>query len=41
MHAAGGCVFSKTARVPFEEINQAINGLIDDGSGGQIPARYR
>ncbi|MDQ1817490.1 transporter substrate-binding domain-containing protein [Massilia sp. CCM 9210] len=35
------CAFSKTARVPFEEINQAINGLIDDGSVDQILARYR
>ena len=35
------CAFSKTAGVPFEEINQAINGLVDDGSVNQILARYR
>lgn len=35
------CAFSKHAGVPFAEVNQAINGLIDDGSVDEILARYR
>ncbi|RSZ55950.1 ABC transporter substrate-binding protein [Massilia atriviolacea] len=35
------CAFSKKAGVPFEEIDQAINGLIEDGSVEAILARYR
>ncbi|NHZ38951.1 substrate-binding periplasmic protein [Massilia aquatica] len=35
------CAFSKKAGVPFEDINQAINGLIEDGSVEAILARYR
>lgn len=35
------CAFSKKAAVPFEEIDQAINGLIEDGSVEAILARYR
>lgn len=35
------CAFSKKAAVPFEEVNQAINGLIEDGSVDAILARYR
>lgn len=35
------CAFSKKAGVPFEDVNQAINGLIEDGSVDKILARYR
>ncbi|NHZ32122.1 substrate-binding periplasmic protein [Massilia rubra] len=35
------CAFSKKAGVPFGQVNQAINGLIDDGSVDAILARYR
>lgn len=35
------CAFSKKARVPFEELDQAINSLVDDGSVDAIMARYR
>ncbi|NHZ89378.1 transporter substrate-binding domain-containing protein [Massilia sp. CCM 8733] len=35
------CAFSKKAGVPFEDVDQAINGLIEDGSVEAILARYR
>ncbi|HEX8612456.1 MAG TPA: transporter substrate-binding domain-containing protein [Telluria sp.] len=35
------CAFSKKAKVPFEELDQAINSLIADGSVDAILARYR
>lgn len=35
------CAFSKKAKVPFDEVDQAINGLIEDGSVDKILARYR
>jgi polar amino acid transport system substrate-binding protein len=35
------CAFSKKAGVPFEELNQAIDGLVEDGSVEAILARYR
>jgi ABC-type amino acid transport substrate-binding protein len=35
------CAFSKRVDVPFGEIDQAINALLDDGSVAAILARYR
>lgn len=35
------CAFIRRARVPFKDVDRAINSLIDDGSVEQILARYR
>ena len=35
------CAFSRRSHLPFADIDQAINGLIADGSVQQILARYR
>jgi polar amino acid transport system substrate-binding protein len=35
------CAFSRRSNVPFSELNQAVNALIDDGSVEDILARYR
>jgi hypothetical protein len=35
------CAFSRNARVPFKEIDRAVDSLIDDGSVERILARYR
>lgn len=35
------CAFSRHARLPFKEIDRAVDSLIDDGSVERILARYR
>lgn len=35
------CAFSRKARLPFAEVNQAIDGLLADGSVERILSRYR
>ncbi len=35
------CAFSRRAGLPFADVNQAVNALIDDGSVDEILARYR
>lgn len=35
------CAFSRKARVPFQDISRAIDGLAEDGSVEKILARYR
>jgi ABC-type amino acid transport substrate-binding protein len=35
------CAFSKKSSVPFDEVNQALDALVKDGSIHQILARYR
>jgi polar amino acid transport system substrate-binding protein len=37
----GSCAFSLKSKVPFDEVNRAIESLIADGSVEQIMARYR
>jgi len=35
------CAFSRKARLPFGQVNQAIDDLLADGSVERILSRYR